>query len=303
MRADFERFLKAYRQPPPPSEIRQEPFEFNPRHLKRLCALNDSMPDPSDVYDYTEDLRYVETTQPDLFAHLLPICLRAWQHDLFHCYRSQYAGFVEQFTAALADRWTDFRTLLKPVQSEAVTAFMRDSILDMIDRETNLSHRGSLATPYAWTEGLGSFAVIFPDLKSLWRIWWRFETPGQAIAALQYASAFMYEEDRNPVFAPWTPDGGGGPLCPWETDGVIYDQSWQAENVAFFKSTVTPDFIRNALVRAAKLLNGIIDSDVPSKMLADFEQRRPLLEHRLRVFSDIVSRPLREAPIAWPPFE
>ncbi len=50
----------------------------------------------------------------------------------------------------------------------------------------------------------GAFALIFPELESLWRAWWRFETPGQAVAALQYRSCLLYQDRDNPIFAPWT---------------------------------------------------------------------------------------------------
>lgn len=300
MRADFENSLKAYRQPPPPGEIWQEPFDYYPDHYEQLCALDGAMACPSDVWAYANDLCY-QKIQPDLFAYLLPICLQAWQHDLYHYHNSDYAGFVEQFSAALARRWPHLQTLLNPGQAETVMVFMRDSVLDMIDRETSLSHEGMPATPYAWTHGLGSFAVIFPNLESLWRIWWRFETPGQVTAALQYISGFMYEDDANPIFAPWTPDGGGGPPCPWGTDGYIYDECWHLENVEFFKSTVTPEYVHNRLARAAEVLSSVTETSVPVQMLANFERQKPLLQHRLQAFPKIVSQPLVNAPIHWPP--
>jgi hypothetical protein len=54
--------------------------------------------------------------QIDLFLLLLPVCLSAWQEDLMASHQSDYAGFVEQFSAALA-KHTGFRELLSPLRS------------------------------------------------------------------------------------------------------------------------------------------------------------------------------------------
>ena len=108
---------------------------------------------------------------------------------------------------------------------------MRDSLLERIDREDSLSHAGERATAYAWFYRLGAFAGIFPELESLWRAWWRFETLGQAVAALQYVSCLMYQDRDNPIFAPWIREHGGGTPGLWETDGQMFHESWRMENV------------------------------------------------------------------------
>jgi hypothetical protein len=300
MRPGVEHFPVAYDRPPPPGEILQEPLDGDPAHYARLCALEDgALPRPRDFGDYVDDICYMETVQAELFAHLLPACLQVWRHDLLHNHRSDYAGNVEIFQSALARRPL-LDDCLTPTRRAAVGAFMRDAVLDRIDREDSLSHAGQYASAYAWFFRLGAFAVMFPELEALWRAWWRFETPGQAVAALQYASCLLYEDRDNPIFAPWTREDGGGTPGLWETDGQIFDGHWKMENVLFFMETVTPEYLHNALGRAKGALAGALDSEVPARMLAEFAGQQPLLEHRLAVLPDILSKQL-DATLEWPP--
>ena len=64
--------------------------------------------------------------------------------------------------------------------------------------------------------------------------------------------------------------------------------------------TVTPAYLHNALGRAKGALVGVLDSEVPARMLAEFAAQRPLLEHRLAVLPDILSKQL-DATLVWPP--
>jgi hypothetical protein len=251
MRTGIETFLTAYDQPAPPREIQQEPLDGDPGHYARLSALDDgALPAPRDFGDYADDICYMEEVQPALFARVLPACLRVWRHDLMHDHRSDYAGSVEIFQCALARRPL-LQDCLTPERGRAVAAFMRDSLLERIEREDSLSHAGEHATAYAWFHRLGAFAVIFPELESLWRAWWRFETPDQAVAALQYLSCLLYQDPDNPIFAPWTREHGGGTPGLWETDGQMFQENWHMENVIFLMETLTPATIEDALPRRA----------------------------------------------------
>ena len=81
---------------------------------------------------------------------------------------------------------------------------------------------------------------------------------------------------------------------------IVGDERWQAENVAFFQETVTVNYVRDALERAAETLDGIMDSTVPALMLADYDSQRPLLEHRLNALPKMLSQPLYDID-EWPP--
>ena len=89
------------------------------------------------------------------------------------------------------------------------------------------------------------------------------------------------------INAPWYKHGGGTPGL-WETDGQMFQENWHMENVIFFMETMTPATIEDALSRAAKRLEGVLDSPVPARMLAEFKAQRPLLEHRLQVLPYIL---------------
>ena len=80
----------------------------------------------------------------------------------------------------------------------------------------------------------------------------------------------------------------------------MFHESWHMANVIFLMETVTPAYIEDALSRAAKRLEGVLDSPVPARMQAEFNSQRPLLEHRLRVLPDILAQPLN-ATLEWPP--
>jgi hypothetical protein len=299
LRPGVENFATAYDRPPAPGEIRQAPLDGDPGHYARLCALEvGALPSPRDFGDYASDICHMPEVQPELFGHLLPACLEVWRHDLMHNHRSDYAGDVETFQSALARRPL-LSDCLTPARQAAVLAYMRDALLLRIDREDSLSHAGQDATAYAWFYRLGAFAVTFPELETLWREWWRFETPGQAVAALQYAACLLYEDRHNPIFAPWNREDGGGTPGLWETDGQTFDGGWRMENVLFFMETVTPDYLEDAIDRAAKRVEGALDSPVPAQMQADFPAQRPLLEHRLGVLPDILTLPFN-ATLEWP---
>jgi hypothetical protein len=280
VRADLPRMVKALRAQDPPKRIWQKPFDDDPSHYKRLCNLKGAAPSGTDLVDYAHDMLYEQSPlQPDLFRYLLPICLGVWQKDLLTNGRSGYGGFVEYFWAALAA--PTVLQHLNPSEYAEVETFMTAALLDRIGQENSLSFSGMGASPYTWFYALGSFCVVFPALPPLWKNWWEMTTPGQAYAGLQYLSCLLYENDRNPIFSPWTPVGGGGPPVLWETEGHIYEQGWRAENVAYLQATLTTSFIEDRLRYATRMVKDIVQSPVPQQMLEDFPAQETLLEMRI----------------------
>jgi hypothetical protein len=274
--ADLRRALGAAR---PPSTITQEAFDYDAGHLERLVRLaRDERAAPGDLWEYTQDLRYT-AIQQDLLRHLLPVCLQAWRDYLLGA--SEYGGFVEQFYPVLADRPV-FDTLLTPHQIAAVSEFMRRSILDEIDKQRGLAYRGSRAKarPYHWVYALTTYGVLLPDIESLWTAWWALGTTGRAVAAVQYISALMYPDDGNPIFAPWTPDEGGGPPNLWEFEGHLYSHRWQEQNVAFLRRSLNASAVGEVLARAVKELEGEPEHEVAARVLAEMPARTEMLTAR-----------------------
>lgn len=252
----------------PPEKITQEPFEHNDRHLRRLVRLQaGDQPDGNDLFDYMEDLRYTEI-QTSLFVYLLPICLEMWRNDVRGADTSN-AGVVEHFYPVLADRHV-FDVHLTPKQTAVVSDFMRQTILEAIDDQRGLAFQGSGARPYRWVGELTTYGVLLPDIERLWTEWWSLGTTGRAVAAIQYISCLMYPEKENPVFAPWTPNGGGGPPCLWEFEGHLYAHRWLDSNVAFLRRALSVHIVGDALARAVRQLASEPERSIAALVQEDF---------------------------------
>jgi hypothetical protein len=260
-----------------PTTITQEAFDSDDGHLKRLVRLQrDERAQPGDLWDYTQDLRYTEIQGP-LLAYLMPVCLQAWHDDLRGT--KGYGGFVEHFYPVLADRHV-FDTHLTPKQTAAVSEFMRQSILEEMDDQRGLVYEGSNARPYRWIRALTTHGVLLPDTDSLWTSWWALGTIGRAISVVQYVSALMYANEENPVFAPWTRDGGGGAPCLWEFEGHLYTHRWLESNVEFLSRTLTVSAVSEVLARAVGELINQPEHQIAARMLTDMPMCRERLAAR-----------------------
>jgi len=259
-------FRRAYGKVAPPDKITQEAFEGNDAHLRRLVRLKSGeRAKPDDLWEYMHDLRNTEIQGP-LLAYLLPFCLDLWREDLRGI--EGYGGIVEHLYPVLADRQI-FDTHLTPKQSAAVSEFMRQTILEEIDDQHGLAYQGSRARPYRWIGALTTFGILLPNVERLWTAWWSLDTVGRAIAAVQYISCLMYSENENPVFAPWTPEGGGGPPCLWEFQGHLYSHRWLEPNVTFLKGVLNVPGVSEVLTRGVERLVDQPEHDVAALIKAD----------------------------------
>jgi hypothetical protein len=279
MRASLQAVSNALKSSRVPKAILQQPFDHDPGHYQRLCHLEGNRPNPSDLVDYALDMEYMEL-QPDLLRHLMPVLLEAWRQDLFEGDAAKFGAFVEHFWPALL-RGKAFRGCLSDTERGGVMRFMRDTILDRLDAEHSLAFSGMRASPYAWIASFVSFGVVFADIESLWTEWWQFKTSGHAVAAFQYASALLYEEDKNPVFAQWTQDRGGGPPCVWECGCHIFDEGWREENLQFLRRTLSAEYIEQRLRAAQCMIKSAAPSSVATRILADLPGQATLLALRI----------------------
>jgi hypothetical protein len=254
----------------PPAQITQEPYDSNPKHLRRLARLGPTdSAEVDDLWQYTQDLLYGGEIQGALLKYLLPFCLKAWRDDLRGAH-SGYGGFVEHFYPVLANKHI-FDEHLAPNETMAVSAFMRGSILEEIDDQRGLTYKSMVARPYRWITALTTHGVILPDVDQLWSAWWRIDTIGRAIAAVQYISCLMYGSNENPVFGQWTPDIGGGPPSLWEFGGHLYEHRWLEPNIRFLRRVLHPQGVGDVLKLAVERLGGQpehaeateIESDIP----------------------------------------
>jgi hypothetical protein len=280
----------------PPEKITQEAFEGNDRHLKRLVRLlPGELADAKDLWEYIHDLRNADIQGP-LFVYLLPFCLQAWREDLRGIHDG-YGGVIEYFYPVLADRHI-FDLHLTPKQSAVVSEFMRQTILEEIDDQRGLAFQGSRTKPYRWFRALTTYGVLLPDADRLWTAWWSLDTVGRAIAAVQYISCLMYSESENPVFAPWTPDRGGGPPCLWEFEGHLYAHRWLEPNVNFLRGILTVQRVTDVLARAVERLVGQPEYEAAAAVQQDFPLCTETLEPRCAELPQLLET-IQQARLSW----
>jgi hypothetical protein len=234
---------------------------------------------------YEQCLRNTRVQGP-LFVYLLPFCLQALRDDLrgFH---EGYGGLIEHLYPFLADQRV-FDQCLNDDQREAASEFIRQAILDEIDDQPGLSHAGSRSRPYRWVRALTTYGVLRPDAQRLWNAWWSLGTVGRSVAAVQYISCLMYSERENPVFAPWTPDAGGGPPCLWDFEGHLYAHRWLKPNVDFLKENLSAQSVRDLLVRAVNGLAGHAEFDTAAAIQEDFPLCTETVETRCAELSQFL---------------
>jgi hypothetical protein len=121
---------------------------------------------------------------------------------------------------------------------------------------------------------------LLPDLDRLWTEWWSLNTPGRAVAAVQYVSCLMYPDSENPIFTPWTSDGGGGSPCLWAFAGHLYSNYWLEQNIVFLKKYLNAGTVSSVLLRSIALLADQPEHEVAAQVQADFPLCVETLEAR-----------------------
>jgi hypothetical protein len=103
----------------------------------------------------------------------------------------------------------------------------------------------------------------------------------------------MYRENENPVFAPWTPDGGGGPPCLWEFGGHLYEHRWLDPNVRFLRQTLNPQGVNGVLSRAVERLCGLPEHEVAAEVQSDIPLCAETLAARCAELPRLLDPPAR----------
>lgn len=232
----------------PPSKITQDPYDGNERQLRRLARLKPGEESRfDDLYLYVRAVRSTKIDAP-FFVYMLPVFLDLWRDELRGTDRGE-GGTLEYFWGVLADP-NVFEVHLSAEQAQVVSDFLRRSIVEEIDEQRGLEHQGRYVQPYRWMGALTTYGVIRPDIERLWAEWWSLDTVGRAIASVEYISCLMYPSDLNPVFAPWTKTGGGGPPCLWAFEGHIYERQWLEPNIRFLRRKLKARNVEMTLGRA-----------------------------------------------------
>jgi hypothetical protein len=110
----------------------------------------------------------------------------------------------------------------------------------------------------------------------------------------------MYSEYENPVFSPWTPDGGGGPPCVWEFEGHLYTHRRLEPNVNFLKGILTVQRVNEVLLKAVERLVGQPEHDAAAAVQEDFPLCTATLEARCAELPQLLETTQEpSATLAW----
>lgn len=269
---------------PAPRRVWQRQFDGDRAALERLAGTSQWQIREADLYRFVDDLNWVPRLQPDLFRYLFPVCLHFWA-DTLMANRPFIANPGGDFHRALLVGRV-LERMATPEERTEVWRFFRDAMLDRLDEERGFRRSGEPSRKFsdranAWLIRFNTLGLLMPGIGRLWNEWWRLETPGRAVAALEYASGLVYIEGMNPMFEPWTPDEGGGGPYLWDIDAAIYDHGWREDNVRFLAKTLTTEYLRERLARIVEVLRDQPEEEMALRVQRDFEESLWIVEPRL----------------------
>ncbi len=259
-----------------PQEVLERQFDGFDDVLESLARTPYDQIDFSRLWYYHHDLAYVEL-QPDLFAYLFPVCLMDWHGSLM---RNEPCSHGDSEFHYGVRQGMVLEKMVDPKQRGAIYDFFRDGFVERLDAERGFVYAGSRTPAYGWMHRFNSLGIVMPGIDLLWKRWWSLDTPGRAVAALQYCSGLMYAEGKNPFFPAWTPeDGGGGPYL-WENDSHIHDAGWAEDNLAFLRTALTVEFVSDRVATAVSRLRGEPEWEKARRLLDDLLNAQELLTLR-----------------------
>ncbi|MGH1347589.1 MAG: hypothetical protein ACRBN8_38890 [Nannocystales bacterium] len=291
---DFHRDIGS---PEPPTKVTQKAFDYEQAPLEALAARVVGVgPCGREINEYALDLMHAQPLQPDLMAHVLPLCLETWQHGL----RSgALGGVIEQLHASLAKRRTVITDTLGPDISDVFYTFIRQSLLARMEEETSLRHNGMDAPPHRWFSCLASYGTLGPNVGEVLGMWNRIGCVGHAVAWIQYASVLAFDGDDNPVFDPWTPDAGGGPPALWEYASTGFEERWDVANLGRLREFLEPGAVIDRTERAASQLADHQHAEVVRTVHDAVQRGRARLQWRRSRLCEVLATPSTTDLLDW----
>lgn len=280
----WERLRAIFGDPGTVSRVSESQFDFFDDKLQEMGRTPYDRIDFGDLWYYHHDLAYVEL-QPELFAHLFPVCLMDWHRTLLANEPCSHGDSEFHYGVINGDV---FAKMLTPTQRDQVESVFRDSMLHRLDQERGFLYDGMDTPAYGWMFRLNSLGLISNELTELWREWWNVGTPGRAVAALQFCSGLMYFDGENPLFELWTCDRGGGGPYLWENDAFVYDRGWPSKNVDFVREFVTTQQVARVVQDATHILHGEPEETTASRIAADLGDRLELVESRVAELPELL---------------
>lgn len=283
---NWGRACEIFENPQPPKTVWERQFDYMDDELKRLAKTPYKQMDFSDLWYYHHDLAYVEL-QPELFAYLFPACLMDWHHSLM---RNESCSHGDSEFHYGIHHGKVFEKMLTPRQQEGVFEFFRDSFLERLDIERGFAQIRNKTPTVVWINRFNSLGVIIPKIEPIWNAWWSLDTPGRAIAAIQYCSGLMYFDGGNPLFEVW---GGIGPSL-WVNDSQIYDTGWNDDNLNFLTTILTVDFVNEKVVNAVARLREEPEFEIAQQIENELPECQELIEERVNELPSLLRNPNEE---------
>ncbi|MEX1233210.1 MAG: hypothetical protein WEB58_23365 [Planctomycetaceae bacterium] len=263
----------------PPVTVWEQQFDYFDEDLQLIARTPLEEIDRDDLWYYHHDLAYV-TLQPELFRYLFSLCLWDWHLTLRDNVSCSHGDSEFHYGIVMGKV---FETMVTPDELKQVCAFFRDSMLERLNQERQLSNLSlqAICRVLAWIHRFNSLGLINPYMDELWRKWWDVSSPGHAIAAIQYISNLMYFDDENPILTlpgikiPQTRPYLSG------TDSYCH-AGWLPENVEFVRKHVTFDYVQTTLENAIERLQSTEDASAAREIIQAFPDRVELVKSRVR---------------------
>ena len=287
MKTSWKRLRAMFHDPQPPQRGWEQQFDYCDDVLERLSPTPWGEIDFSDLWYYHHDLAYVEL-QPELFTYLFPVCLMDWHETLLHNESCSHGDSEFHYGVY---RGQVFNKMVTSGQAQDIFEFFKDSFLVRLDQERGFVYQAGRTPAYGWMARFNSLGLVMPRIDLLWNAWWSFDTPGRAVAAVQYLSGLMYFEGENPLFGLWTPEEGGGGPSLIGNDSLLLDAGWMDENVRFLRKTLNEGFVTQKLGQALEVLRGEPEYPRAERIGHDLAERMDVVESRVQELPLLLSDP------------
>ncbi len=278
---DYDALKAAFSVLAKPAWVKGDSFEIDMDDVgvQRLIDRNPDALTESDFWGY------VDTCVPGCiedFRFLLPPMLRIWEEQIYGVDSAFPYHFVNKLLTIPVLRYG-----LSEELQEVVFAFMRRAIAARIAAEDSLEVVGKTKTHY-WVESFNDFGALSYSFPDLWRMVWSAEQRGHAVALLQYVTSLVYDEDDNPIFAPYTGERGGGPLSVRSVSFDVNGVGWLEANIEFLEKALHTQCLLERMDFLEERYPGDRIAELAAQTRAHIESNR-----------DEVGRRCRELPHAF----
>jgi hypothetical protein len=273
----WDRVRAIFDNPRPPQTVTERQFDYANEVLDQLARTPHTQIDFHDLWYYHHDLASVEL-QPDLFDYLFPACLMYWHVSLM-LNKSCGGGDIE-FHQAI-QQGNILEKMVTPERRNLIYEFFRDSFLERLDAERGFACSSPRDLEDGWLSRFNVLGCVIPRIDLLWNAWWSLETPGRAVAALEYCSGLMYLGWDNPLYRHIS--RFVGQVWPMLDDNPsrIPEDGWMRVNLDFLSATLTAEFVQAHIIKAVVRLEGEPEWEMARQVERDFPESRKLVSIRV----------------------